>query len=40
MLNVAERNIRTAGKVLDHGVPELVAAVEAGDVAISAYAAR
>lgn len=38
MLNVSERTVATASKVLDHGAPELVAAVEIGKVSVSAAA--
>lgn len=38
MLNVSERSVRTAKKVIDHGAPELVAAVDAGKVSVSAAA--
>ena len=38
MLNVSERSVRTAKKVIDQGAPELVAAVEQGDVSVSAAA--
>lgn len=39
MLNVSERSVRTAKTVLEHGAQELMAAVEAGEVAVSAAAA-
>lgn len=39
MLNVSERSVRTAKTVLEHGAPELMAAVESGEVAVSAAAA-
>lgn len=38
ILNVSERSVKTAGKVIDHGAPELVRAVEAGRVSVSAAA--
>lgn len=38
MLNVSERSIRAAGKVLEEGAPELVAAVERGEVSVNAAA--
>ena len=38
MLNVSERSVRTAKKVIEHGAPELVAAVEKGEVSVSAAA--
>lgn len=38
MLNVSERTLRTAKKVIEQGAPELVAAVEQGDVSVSAAA--
>jgi hypothetical protein len=38
MLNVSERSVRTAGSVIDKAVPEIVTAVEKGDVSISAAA--
>jgi len=39
MLNVSERSVTTAKKVLDHGSPELAAAVDSGAVSVSAAAA-
>lgn len=39
MLNVSERSVRTAKSVIDHGTPALVAAVDQGDVSVSAAAA-
>jgi ParB-like chromosome segregation protein Spo0J len=38
MLNVSERLVRTAGAVIDKAVPEIVTAVEKGDVSVSAAA--
>lgn len=38
LLNVSERTVRTARKVADHAIPELRAAVERGEVAVSAAA--
>jgi hypothetical protein len=38
MLNVSERSVRTAGAVIDKAVPEIVKAVEKGDVSVSAAA--
>lgn len=38
MLNVSERTIRTAKQVQEHGAPELIEAVEHGDVSVSAAA--
>lgn len=38
MLNVSERSVRAAKTVIDHGAPELIATVEAGEVAVSAAA--
>ena len=39
MLNVSERSVATAKKVIEKGAPELVAAVENGAVSVSAAAA-
>ncbi len=38
LLNVSERTVRAARKVQNEGAPELVAAVQAGDVSVSAAA--
>jgi len=38
MLNVSERTVRTAKRVIEQGAPELVAAVEQGNVSVSAAA--
>jgi ParB-like chromosome segregation protein Spo0J len=38
MLNVSERTVASSKKVLDQGTPELVAAVECGDMAVSTAA--
>lgn len=38
MLNVGKRTVERAREVLDHGTPNLVRAVERGDVAVSAAA--
>lgn len=38
MLNVSERSVRTAKAVIEQGAPELVAAVEKGEVSVSAAA--
>lgn len=37
-MNVGERSVRDAKHVIDQGVPELIEAVESGDVAVSAAA--
>jgi len=39
MLHISERSVRSARKVIDQGAPELVAAVDRGDVSVSAGAA-
>lgn len=38
MLNVSERSVKSARKVQERGAPELVAAVDAGEVSVSAAA--
>jgi hypothetical protein len=38
MLNVSERSVRTAGAVLEKATPEIVTAVEKGEVSVSAAA--
>ena len=38
MLNVSERTVKTAKQVQEHGAPELVTAVESGQVSVSAAA--
>lgn len=38
LLNVSERSVRTARKVHEQGSPELIAAVDAGEVSVSAAA--
>lgn len=38
MLNVSRSSVQTAGRVRDHGAPELVEAVERGEVKVSAAA--
>ena len=35
LMNVSERSMRMAGIVLDCGIPELIKAVEKGDMAVS-----
>jgi hypothetical protein len=35
MLNVSPRSVATAAQVLDHGAPELIEAVEKGEIAVS-----
>jgi ParB-like chromosome segregation protein Spo0J len=40
LLNVSRSAVQRAAKVRDHGTPELVAAVERGEVAVSRAAAR
>ena len=37
LVNVSERGVRTARSVLDSGAPEVVAAVERGELAVSAF---
>lgn len=38
LLNVGKRTVERAGEVREHGTSELIAAVEAGDVSVSAAA--
>lgn len=38
MLNVSPRTVASAAKVLDDGIPELIEAVEGGDISVSAAA--
>lgn len=40
MLNVSPRSVASAAQVIDHGAPELVAAVEKGEIAVSTAAEK